>query len=439
MRVAQPFSDDDVSRLFAGLAAYELLVVAVSGGPDSMALLHLLNRWQVARGDDSPRIAVATVDHALRAGSTLEAEWVAAQSASMGFAHRTLRWASPQPEASLQEAAREARYDLLLAHTRSFGVASAAILTAHTRDDQAETLLMRLKRGSGVDGLSGMPEIRCLSVEDNIRLVRPLLGTAKEALIDELRSAGRAWLTDPSNASDAFERVQIRAARDDLERVGLTNAQLARSASRLRRARAALDEFTAEAERRLVDMHGGAYASVGIADWQAQPEELRIRLLTRLLAAFGGVAPAARLSEVERLAAELAGNARLASALGGCIIRRTARRLEVYREFARRPLPEFALVPGQACLWDDRFVVQAHWPVADQAPVVVRALGRQTYATLKHMRALRAALPSRAAAGLPSFWQSDALICVPQLEFAADTVTERHVACKSHFVGSTQR
>src|SRR6187200_2869935 len=149
-------SASDAKRLFADWRAAPAMVLAVSGGPDSVALMWLAARWRrgLARG---PQLTVVTVDHGLRPEAAREAREVKRLAAELGLAHRTLRWRGAKPNTGLPAAAREARYRLLAQAARAVG--ASHVLTAHTRDDQAETLLMRLLRGSGLAGLSAMASL----------------------------------------------------------------------------------------------------------------------------------------------------------------------------------------------------------------------------------------------------------------------------------------
>jgi tRNA(Ile)-lysidine synthase len=276
-------SDPDFDALFgAALSPFKRIVLAVSGGSDSMALMVLVARW-IASGR-APRglfVDVATVDHGLRAASSQEAEWVAARAKALGFSHTTLVWGGDKPGTGIQERAREARYALLVAHAGEVG--ASAVVTAHTADDQAETLIMRLGRGSGLDGLAGMARARPLLPDGSVQLVRPLLGLSKSYLAATLTAAGGTWLDDPSNERIDFERVRLRAADAHLAALGLSNDKLALSAGRLARARDALEHLTAERLAALADVHGGAYASLDRDAWRREPAEIRVRILARLL------------------------------------------------------------------------------------------------------------------------------------------------------------
>ena len=177
--------------------------VGVSGGPDSLALCLLLDRWTRDRGGS---VLALTVDHGLRAAAAGEAAAVGAFCAARGIPHRVLRVAGPAPDAGLQAWARRARHALLEAACEAEGILHLAL--AHHADDQGETLLLRLARGSGPDGLAGMGALRETGA---VRLVRPLLGVPRAALAAVCAEAGVGGVADPSNDDPRFARARLRA------------------------------------------------------------------------------------------------------------------------------------------------------------------------------------------------------------------------------------
>jgi tRNA(Ile)-lysidine synthase len=306
----------DAKRLFADWRAVPAIVLAVSGGPDSIALMWLAARWRstLARG---PRLFAVTVDHGLRAESTAEARNVKRLARSLELPHRTMRWAGAKPKTGLPAAARAARYDLLAQAARAHG--ATHIFTAHTRDDQAETLLMRLMRGSGIAGLAAMAR---QSERDGLLLVRPLLQVAKSQLVATLQKAKVGFADDPTNRDLNFTRPRIRAVMPALAAEGGDARKLARLASRLARANTAVEVLVDGAERYLALRDHEARLSGGgakafdaktidfrIFDFQAfaaMPEEIRLRLLLRAIERFGHEGPA-ELGKVEALLSALDG------------------------------------------------------------------------------------------------------------------------------------
>jgi len=330
---------DETNALFAGLQHLPGVVLAVSGGPDSTALLVLAARW-AKRRKRAPKLLAVTVDHGLRLEAAGEAAAVERLARRLGVAHRTLRWRGRKPKAGLQDAARRARYRLLAQAAVEAGFAHVA--TAHTLDDQAETVLFRLARGSGLNGLAGMADALPLptAAGSGVFLVRPLLGVAKTRLIATLHAAGVAYSEDPSNRDPRFMRSRLRALMPALAREGLDARGLSRLAMRMRRAESTV-EFAVEAARQA--LAPGPWRERGpivfaTARFAGLPEEVGLRLLGRAIAQAGDEGPV-ELGKLEALYDSLRrAPSGLRRTLAGALITLKSDRLSVERAPARRGL-----------------------------------------------------------------------------------------------------
>jgi tRNA(Ile)-lysidine synthase len=305
-----PISAQHAKRLFADWKDVPAIVLAVSGGPDSIALMWLAARWRrtLSRG---PRLIAVTVDHGLRAEAAREARDVKRLARTLDLPHRTLRWTGAKPETGLPAAARSARYQLLAKAARSSG--ATHILTAHTRDDQAETLLMRLVRGSGIAGLAAMARV---TEREGVWLARPFLDVSKSQLVATLKRAKVDFADDPTNRDTHFTRPRIRAVLPVLAAEGGDARNLARLASRLGRANAAVEVLADGAERYLAlrglapkdlkplargaSSQGPGARIFDARTFAAMPEEIRLRLLLRAIDQIGHEGPA-ELGKVEAL------------------------------------------------------------------------------------------------------------------------------------------
>lgn len=312
-----PITAAEATLLFAPLATETRLLAAVSGGPDSVALLALLAEWAAVPG--RPKLHGATVDHDLRAGSAGEARQVAALCDERGMPHATLTWAGEKPVSRLQELARGARYRLLAAEAQRLG--GAVVVTAHTLDDQAETLLMRMARGSGPAGLAGM---RASTRRHGITIARPLLGVTKARLIETLRVRGLGFAEDPSNRDLRFERVRWRALAPALAQAGLDAGRLGLLAARLARMDDALSARVGQLWADLVVRHGDGEIELRFAALRDEPDEIALRVLARALDGLAGDG----LARLERLEACLfalrdgaARGAEVRRTLAGCVLR----------------------------------------------------------------------------------------------------------------------
>lgn len=286
----------DLAALWSGTGQ---LGLAVSGGPDSLALLLL------ARAALPDRIAAATVDHGLRPEAAQEADMVARVCASLDVPHRTLR--VEVPAGNVQSQARAARYAALAEWMEAEGL--EALATAHHADDQAETLLLRLNRGSGASGLAGV-RARGLVPNTRLPLVRPLLGWRRAELAGIVSAAGIDAAQDPSNLDDRFDRVRIRKALAGAE--WLDVPALAQSASNLADADAALEWAAAREWSEAVTK-----GPMGLTYRPAAPRAIALRVLTRLVTELGGEAP--RGSAVARLFDSLV--ARQPASIGNLVAR----------------------------------------------------------------------------------------------------------------------
>ncbi|MEX0751739.1 MAG: tRNA lysidine(34) synthetase TilS [Xanthobacteraceae bacterium] len=326
--------------MFADLAAAPALLLAISGGPDSTALLVLAAAWRAKR-KRGPKLLAVTVDHGLRPESAEEAKQVARLARRLGVAHRTIRWRGKKPKTRLQEKAREMRYRLLAQAAEKIG--ASHLLTAHTLDDQAETVLMRLVRGSGLAGLGGMAREVPLPVngEREIMLFRPFLDAPKARLVATLRAAGIPFAEDPSNIDPRFTRVRMRALLPALAKEGLGAQRTALLARRMRRADAALAAAVdkAAAELSLRPWSDTAAVELDARGFAALPAEVALRLLGRAVARLGDEGPV-ELSKLEALYAALAGkrprHVRFRRTLAGAMVTLTADRVVVERAPARR-------------------------------------------------------------------------------------------------------
>ena len=393
-----------------------------------MALLHLMAEWR-ADGEAKPDLTVLTVDHGLRAESRDEAAMVTRVATRLGLPHAILTWRQGAKQSGgLQERAREARYDLMAAYCHAHDI--PALVTAHHLDDQAETFLMRLKRGSGLDGLAAIPEE---SVWSGIAVLRPLLEMPKARLAATLAAAGLGWAEDPSNSDERFERARMRASHEALAKLGLTPEALARSARRLRRARAALDD----AAREFLSTHGAmseaGYCVIERTQLIAAPEEIALRVLARAVNAVSGREAPLQLAKLESLLEGLSENSKSAHTLGGCRLQPIGGRLGVFRETRGTGLPSLQLAPGEHALWDNRFAVALRSSAS--APVTVAALGEARWRDLRRLAPWLDQLPRFAGATLPACFDGDQIL-VPNLCHGADAAGGGGVEFSAHFVNA---
>ncbi|HUZ30698.1 MAG TPA: tRNA lysidine(34) synthetase TilS [Xanthobacteraceae bacterium] len=335
----QAVRDDEASALFSGLEEVPGLLLAVSGGSDSTALLLLAARWAKRlkkRIKRSPKLLAVTVDHGLRSESAREAAAVGRLARRLGVRHIVVRWRGTKPKTGLQEAARHARYRLLAQAAARAGCEH--VLTAHTLDDQAETVLFRLARGSGLTGLAGMAHALPIPVggERAVFLVRPLLGVAKARLVATLRGARVAHSEDPSNRDPRFARTRFRVLLAQLAEEGLDARGFARLAARMRRAETTIEFAVAAARDALAPWPWHGSIVFDATRFNDLPAEVALRLLGRAVAHVGNEGPV-ELGKLELLYEALRkARVPLRRTLAGALVAAGGGRLVVERAPSRR-------------------------------------------------------------------------------------------------------
>ncbi len=417
------FEAAGLEKIFAPLRDHSGCVIAVSGGADSLALLHAAARWREAV---CPHVTmhVVTVDHGLRAAAFDEARFAAEVSALLNLPHKILKWRGEKPLAGIQNAARSARYSLM----RDYAVANGlgAIVTAHTLEDQAETLMMRLARGSGLDGLAGMAAV---SRFGETEIIRPFLNISKSRLKAFLRSIGEGWIEDPSNQDVRFERVRIRRALALLRKQGFDTRALALSARRLGRARESAALAVSALAASALQVFPEGWARLDMAALKAAPLETAIGVMSRILAGFGGGARPARLSKIEALCDMLLKADTGKWTLGGCELRLSGQKLTVMREAGRTSGASLVLSPGEALIWDGRFKVKV---VGGEQPVRVCALGASG---LRLIGTLTPNAPKAALRTTPAFWLGERMMAAPLAStYGAASPDHENIVCQATFI-----
>ncbi|MEO8883357.1 MAG: tRNA lysidine(34) synthetase TilS [Devosia sp.] len=334
----------------APLAGHRAIGLAVSGGADSLALMLLMAEW--ARGaSTSPRLIVYTLDHGLRPEAADEAAFVVREAERLGLPARSLRWNGEKPAAGVQAAAREARYRLIGEAMRIDG--ATMLLTAHHALDQAETVLMRLAHGSGLDGLRGMEVI---SEVEGVPVFRPLLDVPPDLLRAVVAEAGLTPAADPGNVDPHYERVRWREAMPAFAGVGLTDDRISQFARRAGEADDALSQWADERFVALVTVDPLGTARLSHAEFARLPKAVGVKLVGRLLDFAGGGQNARALGALERLHQRLVDepSSRALTTLGALVARR-GDILWFARESGRQAASVTTIRPREKLLWDRRF------------------------------------------------------------------------------------
>lgn len=382
-----------------------------------MALLLLAAEW--CKKHRHPPPLAFTVDHGLRTDSADEAARVGRWAHEHGVVHETLAWRGRKPAKNIQALAREARYRLIADRMCALGMRD--LLTGHTMDDQAETFLLRLARGSGLDGLAGMAAASAFPLQEaaGLKLQRPLLAFSHVRLIATLRARKQQWIEDPSNTNERFARVQIRKLMPALAEAGLSADRIAAATAHLRRAREAIEVAVAALLANGTDISPWGYALVRTDVFAAAPREVSLRALAHLIAAVGGEAFPPRFEQTEPALAWLTAPKALPKGrtLGGCrLVRRDQQTVLIAREETAQAQadPRTQLKAGNSALWDGRYAATLTQATGDEAfelrrlgPVGLKAAGKRV--------SLPPVEPHRIAVTVPALWRGERLISAPLL------------------------
>jgi len=413
-----PLTQAEFAARMARLGPFEAaphLAIACSGGADSLALVLLAQDWARSVGG---RVDALVVDHAMRPESGAEAARVAGWLAAREIPATVLTRQGSAPGADRQAAARHARYALIAEWCGQAGVLH--LLLGHHRQDQAETLLLRLARGSGVDGLAAMAPI---TEGAGLRLLRPLLDVPRGRLVALLRAEGQEFVEDPSNDDPAYARVRMRRMLPGLAAEGLTPARLADTARRLARARAALEAAATDLLAGAATIYPQGYAILAPDVLRAAPEEVGLRATARVLGCIGGSPYAPRLERLERLYDWLVGGgAGDGRTLAGCRILRRGAAILLCRE------PDAAAESCPAvdgAIWDGRYRLSLRGFADGTARF--GGLGAAGWSEILARRPeLRESGPPAAVRPtLPAIFDLDGLVAVPHLRYRRNMAPPR--------------
>ncbi len=329
------------------------IAIAVSGGSDSMALALLANEYAKESG---MKITAVTIDHGLRPEAAFEAIKVGEWLAKYGIKHHILCWEGDKKLSNIQAEARSARYNLMADFCAKLDIKS--LLVGHTLNDQAETVLMRIMRGSGVDGLAGIPAI---SNVFGVNVIRPLLQLNREELRAYLRGKNQEWIEDPSNENTKFTRVQVRKLISENPEPQLFTQRLADMASHMARAKDYIEARISERIKGIVTFHDEGFYTINISKFKELHKEERLRILASTLQHISGDAYKPRFDNLEYLHDNiLNGNIASGSTLWGCAIATSKKQREenilfIYREPAA-VMGDMEIINNSQIKWDGRFL-----------------------------------------------------------------------------------
>ncbi len=420
-----PLSEQEFADVMAPLGPFEPkphLAVAFSGGADSTALTLLAKRWATRRGGV---VTALTVDHSLRRESAAEARLSQQRIKALGVEGTILRWQNNKPRTGIQNAARDARYGLMSDWCRRKGILH--LLLAHHQEDQAETMLHRLGRQTGADGLAGMARIRETA---DVRLLRPCLNISRDRLRAMLESRGIEWVEDPSNSDPAYARVRLRNLLPTLAVEQISPTSLSGTAQRLAEVRQSMENQAALVLAKSAALSNLGFARIDCAAIMNSEREIARRVLERLLGTIGGELYPARHQSLDQLLNDVRGNSKFRGrTLSGCKILREKDSFLIVREAARCPVENMA---SNVWLdWDNRFRIRvSRVGNSGRSSYQVRALGDDFSRKLAEKNGISGfrSLNVAVRRALPSVWDRHGLVSVPHLGYGRRTRNPASVA-----------
>lgn len=380
------------------------IAVAVSGGADSMALCLLLQKWTKK---NNAKIIALTVDHHLRPDSTDEAQQVKNWMQDLGIKHHILNWHPPENQNNIMEAARNARYHLLEEFCAAHHILHLA--TGHHADDQSETFLNRLTRGSGLYGLAGMGAV---TYRDHIRMLRPLLSMSKQDLKDFLTHQNQTWIEDPTNNNPDYQRTRWRQSRDILSAEGLSPQRLNDTITNLGRARAAAEYQLAEAALKTITFHEAGFVTINTKSFLQLPPEIGLRLLAQILRHVGRPDHTPRMESLMDLYDHLKIENFPPRTLKGAYVFMKNHAIIICREW-QKTTPILWEKNMSHTRWDSRFdltrtTMDQQWEIG--------ALGEPGWEQIKPH--IQTTLPHPVCLGLPTVRHQKKIVAIPHLQYA---------------------
>ena len=388
------------------------IALAVSGGPDSTAMMQIA---AFSKKINNSNITVIVVDHGLRKESKNEAKIVSQNAKLLGFKFKILKWDGVKPKTRIQEIARKKRYKLITSWCKKKGIEK--LFLAHHLDDQVETFIMRLGKGSGVDGLAVM---NFVTETYSLKLVRPFLEITKNRLIKILDISNLKWISDPTNFNTNYKRSRIRKILPILSEEGINSKQIGLVIKRMRAAKDALNNQTGILlEKYLSNVDNVAYFLDKNLLEEATEKEILLRILEKIFMNISGSIYPPRRNKLENILSWIIDDNNVtAKTLAGVVVRKRKSEFIFYREpeDCYKSVNIRPLTSRYSC-WDDRFFLKAN----KSNNLQVKALGDIGIKILKEERVLKRQglqnVPLSAWKTVPAVWSKKRLISVPTLGY----------------------
>jgi tRNA(Ile)-lysidine synthase len=403
----------EFNQCMTAVAPFEpnpVIAVAVSGGVDSLCLALLLQQWIHKQ---QGHLIALTVDHGLRLESTKEALQVGKWLKQHHIEHHILPWKGPKPTTRIQENARKERYRLLEEWCKNHNILHLCL--GHQANDQVETFLFRLCRGSGIDGLAGMAAI---VEKPNVRILRPLLKVKRERLQYTLLELKQEWIEDPSNLNDQYTRTRLRHIQKTLEPEGLTLESLSKTIQKLSLSRVELETQTTAHLANSFQIFPSGYGILDLPQLLEAQDDIIMRVLSASLTCISGKAYPPRRIYLERLKNSIVSGIKIKGrTCWGCSIIPWRGKLLIVRELSA--ISDQVLIENSKDIirWDNRFSFVFKRNISNT--VMLQNLGIQGWVQIvgKKPDLQKKLIPPRVRPTLPALWQGDEVIAVPHLDY----------------------
>lgn len=379
--------------------------VGVSGGGDSLALLLLSAEW----ADHNNRsLKAVTIDHGLRVDTPSECKYVEEISNHFNVEHTTLKWLD-KPSGNLQNSARNARHELFLGWTKRNKL--SVVLLGHTLDDNAETVMMKLIRGSGIDGLTGISKNKKIN---GLAISRPLLNTSREQLRQYLKVKNISWIDEPSNFDERFERIKVRNFLPKLSNIGLTPDKLVALAGHMDRAKDALNWEVSRFAQQYVQQKSWGDLEIKFEEFIKIPKEYQLRLLSGALRWISGKIYRPRFRSLERLLGAIT-----SSSLGpgmclmGCVTKHEEGGIRISRELAAIPQPILAVKPEY--IWERRWQLKIDFKKLNIA--MIGPLGKEGLKQIENSKSFN--IPNTALICSVAMFENGHVSCLPIISYGS--------------------
>ncbi len=406
----------EFGKIFSNFGPFESrpeIAVGVSGGADSLLLTLLLREWVLKKNG---KLTALIVNHNLRSGSVAEIQRLKSWLNKYKINYKVFNWLGKKPKTGIQEIARSVRLRMLTEWCLKKGVLHLCL--AHNLNDQAETFLIRLSRGSAVYGLSAMAPI---SVYKHVRFLRPFLFIEKERIIFTLRQMQQDWIEDPSNVNTTFQRVRMRNISSILDKEGIGNNRLSETSKNLGRAKAAILDNVSGLAAESVSIYPEGYVTLDREKFLQAPEEIRLRLLSHIFMCVSGKEFPPRLKNLERVDKLLhRPKSIIGSTLHGCQIESLKKptlnnQVGFFRE-AASVWDKKTLLNKQAFIWDNRFHVSCDIKSTGIYCAKLGTAGLQQVSKFIPKKGMET-IPQKVKLTLPALWKGRRLMSVPHLNF----------------------